>query len=388
MPVQVQKSTLAKRLGAKLVEAHLKHKDAPVKVDGGGRLPEGIDHGVARLQRMSFGAYKPGTKNAGKEYFMVEAIMVAPKFITTKDGQKIKIEGARTQPKIIPLEDTVDGDGKVIPFIDSWEKFQNIFKQFKIEPPETTDPLSIQNYYEAAAKSLCDGVNNPHFSLRTWKGKKETTGKYANKEPMVQESWGDVCEFHPTGDNVADGMSAAESNCVAPPPSTTMKQESFNEFDNATPPVDGTPSEAPADPSDEIAALVEVANSDPENATEDGKAAKIRLAELAVAAGATEGQVGTAADWEAVAAMALGIMPEEAATPTAPTVGQKAKFKKRDSQGAPLKDGKTKAEFAAQEIEVVTVDTEKQTVTAKGKDGKPVQGLDRKPTQIKWEWLE
>lgn len=385
MPVQVQKSTLAKRLGAKLIEAHLKHKDAPVKVDGGGRLPEGIENGVARLQRMSFGAYKPGTKLAGKEYFMVEAIMVAPRFHTTKDGQKIKIEGARTQPKIIPLDDTPDAEGEKKTFADHYFDFQNMFKRFGVEPPETQDPQAVQNYYEAATKSLCDGTNNPHFAIRTWKGQKQTVGKYKDKEPLIQESWGDVCEYHPTNDAVADGMSAAESNGIAPPPSTTMKQESFNEFENITPPADELqPGDAPADPSDEIAALVEVANGDPNNATEDGKAAKIRLEELAVAAGATPEQVGAAADWEAVAAMALGIMPGS----TTPKVGQKAMFRKRDSKGDPLKDGKTKAEFTAQEIEVVSIDTEKQTITAKGKDGKPVQGLDRKPTQIKWEWLE
>lgn len=383
MPVQVQKSTLAKRLGAKLVEAHLKHKDAPVKVDGGGRLPEGIENGVARLQRMSFGVYKPGTKLAGKEYFMVEAIMVAPKHFTTKDGVSVKVEGARTQPKIIPLDDTPDAEGEKKTFADHYFDFQNMFKRFGVEAPETQDPQAVQNYYEAAAKSLTNGEKNPHFAVRTWKGAKQTVGKYKDKEPLVQESWGDVCEYHPTSDSVVDGMTAASNGQITPPPSTEMRQDSFNEFPNAS--TDST--EALADPSDEIAALVEIANNDPENTTDDGKAAKIRLEELAVAAGATVEQVGAAADWEAVAAMALGIMPEETAA-TMPTVGQKAKFRKRDSKGDPLKDAKTKAEFAAQDIEVVTVDTDKQTVTAKGKDGKPVQGLDRKPTQIKWEWLE
>lgn len=392
MPVQVQKSTLAKRLGAKLVEAHLKHKDAPVKVDGGGSLPDGIENGVARLQRMSFGTYKPGTKSAGKEYFMVEAIMVAPKYFV-KDGQKIKIEGARVKPKMITLDDTPEAEGEHAKktFAEHYFDFQNLFKVFGVEPPETTDPQAVQNYYEAAAKSLTDGKNNPHFKLRTWKGKKATEGKYKDKEPLTQESWGDMCEYTPVGDDVADGMSAAGTSDVAPPPSTTMSQESFNEFASNTPNADDAqPGDTPADPSDEIAALVETANADPDNTTDAGKAAKIRLEELAVAAGATPEQVGQAADWEAVAAMALGIMPEEptSAAPAVPTVGQKAKFKKRDSKGDPLKDGKTKAEFAAQEIEIVTVDTEKQTVTAKGKDGKPVQGLDRKPTQIKWEWLE
>jgi hypothetical protein len=150
------------------------------------------------------------------------------------------------------------------------------------------------------------------------------------------------------------------------------------------------PAEGGEEPSQEdvIMALVELANGDPDNTTEDGAIAKQQLEEYAIAAGATKEQVTAAANWDEVAAMVFGNLPESEASAD-PKVGDARKFKKRDSKGNPLANVKDKKPFPAVDIEIVSVDPKAKTVTAKGKDGKPVTAIGGKtPLAIKWEWLE
>ena len=130
---------------------------------------------------------------------------------------------------------------------------------------------------------------------------------------------------------------------------------------------------------------------DPNGETPEGAEASARLEELAWQAGATKEQTAAAKDWGEVAEMALGVLfaPPQPAEPTAPTVGSRWMFAKRNKDGANLKNAKGD-EFPAQEVEVVTVDTATKTVTVKsGKDGKDIVDIRTKaPVVVKWEWLE
>jgi hypothetical protein len=71
-----------------------------------------------------------------------------------------------------------------------------------------------------------------------------------------------------------------------------------------------------------------------------------------------------------------------------PTVGSRWLYTRRNKDGTKLLDLKGK-EFPAQEVEVVTVNNEDDTVTLKTKDGKPVNDpRTRKAANVKWEWLD
>jgi len=135
-----------------------------------------------------------------------------------------------------------------------------------------------------------------------------------------------------------------------------------------------------------LVALADI-EPDPEKASEEGKAAIAQLQEMALAAGASEEQVANASSWAEVAAMAMGELPQQDEI-QAPAVGAVVKFCKRDSKGEKL-SGKDKKPFPPQEYTVATVDAAAKTCTLKTKDGKDLVGIgSKKPTVVKWEWLE
>ncbi len=396
MPVQVQQNNLAQRLKNKLVAAHEATKNKETRTDQGARLPHDIQNGTAQLTNITYGKYKADAKNGlgGKDYIMFRAILVSPVLHT--DGTRIA--GIPLQAKIIPLDDTPGLDKKKT-FADHWDDVQDLFRQLGVNPPDVDNvpddgkPMAIQNYYDAAIKSMVNDKTStlyrPHFKLRTWRGEKQTTGKYAGKEPLTQETWGAKVEFNGVADPGA-GITEqhqpgtnGDTSALQPEPFTEPPQGGAAEAPAAEEPASEEPSQE-----DIIMALVEVANGDPDNTTEDGASAKQQLEEYAIAAGATQEQVTAAANWEEVAAMALGNVPEAAPTGD-PKVGDARKFKKRDSKGNPLANVKDKKPFPAIDIEIVSVDPKAKTVTAKDKAGKPVTAIGGKtPLAIKWEWLE
>lgn len=362
---------MAKKLGAKLVNAHAQHKDAPPDV-GNARLPDGIEDGIAQLRDIKIGEYKEGD-HKGQLFFMAQAVLVEP-----KEHNGRSVAGMRTTAGPVPLCDTPKSKGKKKTFADHYAVFLNHLKLLGVETEKNAagTPDEVEAFLMASIDIL--KKQQPYFTIRTWKGKPTT--EFPN--PRVNEEWGPVCEYSPSDDPSA-GMTDSDGG---PPMNPT---EPFTEPPQSPPPA--TPTASAPSPEDEVQALVEVCLGDPNSKTPEGADAAARLAELALAAGFTEKQITDCPSWADVGALALGIAPDappEEAKPAAPAKGAKYKFQRRDSRGAPLVNVKDKKPFPAIEVEVLTVDDAAKTVTCKGADGKTVSGLDKKPTVIKWEWLE
>lgn len=373
---------MAKKLGGRLLTAHQQHAATPVEV-GNAKLPDGIENGIAQLDDIRIGEYKEGG-NKGQPFFMARAVVKEPQVF---NGQNLL--GRSTQVGPIPLCDTKDDKGNIKkPFADHYADFLNHLKLLGVDTAaqQFGNPEQVDAFINAALAALKSG--KPHFSFRTWKGKKKVKGhpKYNEAwdgpnapEPRVNEEWGMLCEYNGVGDHVLNGVAPApDAGAMQPDPFTEPPQNEAN----------GTQVET--DPADIVAALVEMANGDPENKTPDGISAKQQLEDLALQAGATADMVKSAPGWDEVGQMALGNMPEVPAAPVdagPPAVGGKFKFHKRDSKGNPLvnKEGKG---FPPLNIEILTVDVPTKVVTAKTPDGKTLNGMNKKPVVIKWEWLE
>lgn len=391
MAAQVQQSSLAKKLGARLVQANKEFKDAPVDL-GNMSLPAGIKGGKAQITKCYIGVKKDG-EDKGKEFFMAMASIKSPE---AHNGYALK---GRFTRLMINLYDTpAKGQRKAKTFNEYWGEFLNFIKSIGESPIDTEDGAKLEAYYNALCKKIEKDKPFIEFSTRGWVP--PATPTQPKPAEMVFEEWhGKTDPPSEGGDPVADGMTSGHS---APPTQGVpeLQPESFNEFtpptaDHQAPesdsPTAGAENEAPDDPADVIMQLVQLASSggaDPTTDSDEIKNAKIQLAEMAVAAGATTDMVNAAASWEDVGSMALGQLPEDADQgATEPTAGAVYKFRKRDSKGNPLVN-KDKQPFPPAEVEIVSVDAAKKLVTAKTKDGKMVNGLDKKPVQIKWEWLE
>lgn len=401
MPVQQQNSNFAQRLGGRIADAHTEHKDKPVDT-GNLRLPPGIRNGVAKLSTMYTKQQdaEDGKTPKGEHFFRASAVAIYP-----ESHANCKVAGVLTSV-IIPLCDVpAKGQRKAVPFTTNWYEFQNLFKVFGVMPP--TGPQydvlpgmsdaqkavignNIQAYYFAAMKALTDPKKPPvyfRFTTRGWTPPK--TPQQPNPSEMVFEEWGERI----TEEQLAEIMGQHD-------PGAGMTQQPLpHDQPPASLPASTAPTPAeqngePVDLADEVAMLVEVAMGDPEGATEDGKAASMRLEELAWEAGWSREQTTAAADWAEVGDMVLnpaeGSESESAADQqnSVPSVGARFLFAKRTKDGARLKDNKGK-EFPAQEVEITSVDEEAKTCTVKTKEGKDVVDIrTRKPTVVKWEWLE
>lgn len=200
MPVQAGKSGLAAKLGKKLVEAHEAHKADETRF-GNQNLPEGIEGGIAEVAMCKFDVYKEGD-NKGQYYFMASAIVQEPPQIGG-----IPIRGLRTQIGPEPICDTPNSTGKRKTLADHWAWVLNELRKLGL----ATKDLAPDKVEVAAAALEKAKV---HTRFRTWKGKKQTTGQYANQEPRVMHEWTGKCDYKPgTTTMVDDGTGeAAESN--------------------------------------------------------------------------------------------------------------------------------------------------------------------------------
>ncbi len=407
MPVQVQNSSFAKKMGTRVAEANAEHKDKPIDA-GIQQLPPGIKNGVAKLRTMYTNEYKddkngPGTK--GQTFFRASAVIKSsgnPNDIDHHNGQKVT---GQVTSIVIPLCDMpAKGLKKAKSFSDNWFDFQNLFKLLGVAPcPETpqTDPTGqkTEAYFFAAMKTLTDPKRevHVHFSTRGWTP--NPTPAQPKPNEMVFEEWHGLAEWNGVHSPAA-GITEQPAPMTPAPGAATPQPQTATQQGAAPPPTTGQqPQYQPGgepDPADVVASLVEIAMNDPEGATEEGAAALHELEKLAWAAGATEEQTKNAADWAQVGEMALGIFPQvptaaaaaPAAGPTV-TVGSKWKYAKRTKEGGKLSNAKG-IPFPANEVEVVTVDAANHTCTLKSlKDGKPIVDITTKqPVAVKFEWLE
>lgn len=388
MAEKTQMASFAKRLGGQVAKANAEFKDKPVDT-GNMRLPPGIKQGegFGKVQAATFSEYQddkngPGTK--GQVFFRIAAVAVSPQ---EKDGAKVA--GIQFS-KIFPIcAMPASGARKATTLSENWDKFQNFMKTMGVPAPdysEKTDPTGqkTEAYYFAAAKSLTD-PNRPvfvSFSTRAW-----TPPARPNEpkpEPITLENWHGKVDFTQTHNPEAGVKVGADNQPTADDEAPAVGADGL--ANNAH---EG--GEQPRE--EEVAALVEVAMSDPQGETDEGKAACARLEELAWELGWTPEDTQNADDWAQIGDMALA-GPDQDGEPQegeegGVTVGSVWNFCKRDKGGNKLKNNKG-VEYPSIEVEVVTVNLQDETCTVKTtKDGKEVVDIrTKKPTIVKFAWLE
>lgn len=324
MPVNVAKSGLMAKLGAKLKTAHEKHKNDETELGNFGDLPAGIENGIAQLIDCRFDTYKKG-EGVGQYFFYAAGVVKLP----TEHGG-VPVEGLRTSI-MEPLYDTPTRTRKTIDEHLQWiynelRKLGVDTRQMKFEDLEPT---------VAALKEA-----QPHFRFRTWKGEKQTTGKYAGQEPRVQHTWGGAVEYNAEA-NPAGGITEA--------------------------------ADEPADAADVMDEMDKGGDLDSlgKRADAGDEKAQVQLTELAIAEGITEDEVQNSDSWAAVVELIRaaeqggggGDEPagDEEPTPTAPPkVGEVFGFEVQ------VKNPKTKAVTTKKvEVEVTAVNVKSTTVDLK-----------------------
>ncbi len=412
MAITQAPSKLAEKLGKRITESHLKHKDDAIDT-GRVQLPPGINRGTAKLSACYIKAYtaEDAAKakwKEGNEFFRASAVVLLP---TAVNGQKC--EGGVTSV-VIPLCDKPapppPSKGKAKPFDDHWFEFQNWFKMMGVLPPAGIDPkmsdaqkaavaAKIMVYYQAAMKLLVGDPATPtvkvkpvyvSFSTRGWTPDKTPT--QPNPTEMVMEEWHGRTEYVPTTDPSLNGVHAAPAKAAAMQPEPfTEPPMGIAEVPAADEQPEPTGASEAQEPGEDVAvtvqALLDLIASDGDG--EQGVAAIHQLIEMAAAVGYSKEQCEAVTAWSEVGEwIVAGVQAAaEPVTDSTPAIGAVYQFKRRDPKGNPLV-GKDKKELAALQVEVTAVDAASQTVTAKTADGKVLAGIDKKPTKIKFEWLE
>ncbi len=351
MPAKTGSSGLMAKLGQKLVKSHEAHKADETKFGAGGDLPAGIEGGVAQLVSCKFGQYKDGD-NKGEYFFMAAGIVKEPKVV-----EGMRIEGLRTQIGPEPMCDTPKATGKRKTFDDHYAWVLNELRKLGIN----TSEVSGENI-EEVAKALEE--SKPHFRFRTWKGRKNETGPYKDREPRVQHEWRGLAEY-------VEGEGGAESGVV---------DETAAESETQT----DTPAE---DEVVDYAALGEAADAGDSEAAE-------KVQQAALDAGVNQGDIDSAANWVAVAQLIESGSGGDEGTGEAQTTDEEEWVPKvEDVYKYKPMDAKTKKPVKkAIEVEVLTVDAENQTVDLAALDNKKTDPKTKKviPTyrKVGWDKLE
>jgi hypothetical protein len=341
MAKTVSKSSIAAKLGAKGQAAFEEHKSDETQFDTGGGLPEGIEGGIAQLVDCRFSQYEKGP-NKGEFFFLAQGVVVEP-----KEVNGIPIEGLRTMI-MEPVCDTTKRDGTNISINDHLGIVLNHLRLLGVD----TNELGFEDL-DPTAEALKEA--GPFFRFRTWKGK-------ASKEfpnPRVNHVWNGQCEYEP-----AEGGSDVEEATPEPAPKKAKKSDKPS-------PKGKKKSEPEPEPE---ADAVDYATEDDVDvlaaaATDSNEKAQSRLGELALAAGFTTEQIEAAESWEALAAtIKEGPAEEEAADDSEdwkPAEGEVYGY-------CPIDPKTKKPSKKAIEIEVVAVDTKKETVDLKNLDNQKI----------------
>lgn len=189
MAKKTQRNSVLAKLGNPLTKAILDHKDDETVFDTGGRLPENIENGIARLTECKFDVYKKGP-NKGKPFFYAAGTVVSP-----EEHEGVKCKG-RTTSIMEPLCDTKTMAGKVTSLADHTDKMLNHLRLLGVETSEFTEPEDLENAAEALKEEA------PFFRFRTWKG--QPTAQFKN--PRVNEVWMGATDY------VEEGESAVEDD--------------------------------------------------------------------------------------------------------------------------------------------------------------------------------
>jgi hypothetical protein len=191
MPGQKGKSGFLAKHGDRMRKAFDAHKGDETEYSSFGDLPAGVE-GVAQLVECRLTQVKEGKKNAGEWLFYAAGAVKQP---AEFEGQRLF--GRRTSITC-PLYDTPDRQGrKTLEEHLAW--VANELRKLGVDTAE----MDVEELPDtlAAVKEAA-----PHFRFRTWKGDKQTQGKYKDQEPRVQHFWEGIVDWTEEDEAGADGQ--------------------------------------------------------------------------------------------------------------------------------------------------------------------------------------
>jgi hypothetical protein len=376
MPKQTQQSGLAAKYGNRLNQAIQAHADDETN-EGVRRLPAGINNGIARLEECGFGKVEAGKQNAGEWYFRAMGVVVEPEFVDTPQGQ-IKVAGRQTSV-IRMMCETKASDGSVTSQDDNIARVLNEMRL--LGGDDYTAMATTAEDLEALAEALQEA--HPYFRFSTSEGKATKdplTGKM--RTPRVWENWHGTKgleDYTPpedagTEDATPRGSTRPAANGKSPvAPATTPKgarqvapTAPAGKKSAAKPAPAPEPEEA-ADEFGDLDGLAELAEGG------DGKA-QAQLKDFAVAQGIDADTVDEQKSWAAVAELIKG-----GGAPEEQEEEQQEEEEQEEDDGVVVgkvynyfpmvkKGNKMVKAAKAVEVEVVSVNEAKETVTLKSLD--------------------
>jgi hypothetical protein len=197
MAGQTQTNATAVKLGAGALAANAAAAKSKTTVDDQGRLPDGIENGVARIVKAGVIAISAGKTNAGKPMFNAQAVVVRPEF-----HNGVKVAGRRTSF----MENLFDTPGKKrATEKDHYDFLYAKLRDWGVDTATMFDPAKIKTMDDLLKKLNAVGAffvqRKVAISFRTWKG--SPTPEYPN--PQVNEAWGGLAQ-------VVDAAAAPEAN--------------------------------------------------------------------------------------------------------------------------------------------------------------------------------
>lgn len=217
MAVQVQKSQLLAKLGAKLDAVVKEHAGDEVDYGLQQGLPPGIRDGVAKLVECKFEVIPEGKKYAGNLRFVMTAVMVEPATVLY-NGREMPVQGRQTWV-FRNVCDTTTQKGKVTTLADNVAEIMNDMKKLGA----AFDPAQGAAQLEAMAAALKKASQTPgqeiYFSISTTPRKDQVTGKETGES---WENWGAVVQDYAPPDAAAaaiDDQSGAGQPADDQPPS-------------------------------------------------------------------------------------------------------------------------------------------------------------------------
>ncbi len=402
MPAQTKTVTLKGKHGAKGVAAAKAGAASNINY-GFQRLPGGIENGIAKIKECYLAEYKKdttqkqadGTSAAGEIYLRMSAVVVTPKTHVDRKGNEVVTAGSMTSVMIPILSQGLKWGEEVLDYDACVKRAQNEMRKVVGETVDASDFDSLVALIATAKPytKFSTSYSKPQIDPKTGKDKIDPkTGK--PYEPMVFENWNGSQGL----EGWKPGQEAKTGAVVAEP---TMPAGEFNEINNESM-VQGEDGgdggegneaasiPAPEAPGDhELDELVE-------RAGKKDKSAQRKLSELAASAGMEHDAIENAASWQELADFirsksAGGGDDQDQGTETEseepPKKGQPFFWKKRDKDGKLVRNNKNKV--VKLELEVLTVNTKSETVTAKDLDsGTVLQGADKKAVNIPWDQME
>lgn len=171
----------AARLDKSVKAAFESHKTDETRMGFGGKLPGGIQSGVARLVKSYLGEYKTGDYQ-GEIYLYLSGIALTPKYHVNEEGEKIPVKGSYTQV-MVPMCDTQNAKGETRTTDENVDVALNELRKLGLDLSE----LEAEDLDEALA-ALQEA--QPYFKYSTTQGK--ATEQFPN--PRVFENWNGLIE--------------------------------------------------------------------------------------------------------------------------------------------------------------------------------------------------